>query len=285
MIRIIHILKELMRNLYRNPGTTLSSLLSLTLLFLLFDLFWVAAGTSEEFYRDLLSELQVEVYVHEDMPDSLMPLMEFDLSQINGVSKTVYISKEAARNDLIRMVGIDLLAGYDSTNPLPRSFVVNLNPDYLNIKDMQVIESNMASIDGVEQVYYSERWLSKAESARSLILKTGMALGILILVTALISSANNIRFMTRARASGFYQMKLLGAGKLFMALPFIIEGMFLGFISAASGWALIYYGKEEIEFNQFQLIFPSIEEIAIFCCGAALLGIISGYLGLRKVHR
>jgi len=44
MSRIAHILKELSRNLYRNPGTALGSFLSLTLLFLLFDLYWIAAG-------------------------------------------------------------------------------------------------------------------------------------------------------------------------------------------------------------------------------------------------
>ncbi len=285
MIRILYILKEFFRNLYRNPGTAFSSFLSLMLLFLLFDLFWVAAETSEEFYENLLSDMRMEIYVSEDMPDSLINIMEFNLNQIDGITAIKYISKEDARNELIRMVGIDLLAGYDTTNPLPRSFVLTIIPDKLTTADLDSITTQIATIDGVEQIYYSERWLKKAESARKIIFQIGLALGALILITAMISSANNIRFMTRARAVGFHQMRLLGAGKLFMGFPFIIEGMFLGIISAAAGWGILFYGRQKIEFNQFEIIFPSMENIILFCLGAGLLGIISGYLGLRKLQR
>lgn len=255
------------------------------LLFLLFDLFWVATKTSEEFYKNLLSDMRVEIYVNEDMPDSLISLMEFNLVQIDGVSTIKYTSKEDARNELIRMVGIDLLAGYENTNPLPRSFVLTITPDKLTSTDLDSITGQIVVIDGVEQVYYSERWLDKAESARKIIFKIGMALGGLILLTAMISSANNIRFMTRSRAVGFHQMRLLGAGKLFMGFPFLLEGMFLGIISAAAGWGILLYGSTKIEFNQFELIFPSVDNMILFCVGAGLLGIVSGYLGLRKLQR
>ncbi|MEA1981134.1 MAG: permease-like cell division protein FtsX [candidate division Zixibacteria bacterium] len=250
---------------------------------MLFDLFWVAVETSEGFYENLLSDMRMEIYVREDMPDSLIDIIEFNLNQIDGVSAIKYVSKEDARNELISMVGIDLLAGYETTNPLPRSFVLTIVPDKLTSKDLNDIEAHIVSIDGVEQVYYSQHWLGKVESARKIIFQIGMILGGLIFLTALISSANNLRFMTRFRAVGFYQMRLLGAGKLFMGFPFIIEGMFLGITSSVVGWGILYYGSQKIEFNQFELIFPSLDNIILFCVGAGLLGIISGYLGLRKL--
>ena len=76
MIRIMHILRELGKNIYRNPGTAFSALLSTTLLFLLFDFFWIAAGTSERFYQDLLSDLNMEVFISEDVPDSSLTSMD-----------------------------------------------------------------------------------------------------------------------------------------------------------------------------------------------------------------
>jgi len=47
MSRLGHIVSEQGRNLSRHLATSLGSLLSLTLLFLLFDLFWIAAATSD----------------------------------------------------------------------------------------------------------------------------------------------------------------------------------------------------------------------------------------------
>ena len=79
MSRIAHILKELSRNLYRNPGTALGSFLSLTLLFLLFDLYWIAAGSSERFYTRLLSELKMEVFISEETADSTLPATNVSL--------------------------------------------------------------------------------------------------------------------------------------------------------------------------------------------------------------
>ena len=80
-------------------------------------------------------------------------------------------------------------------------------------------------------------------------------------------------------------MRLLGAGKLFLALPFLIEGLLIGGLSAGAGWLLIFYGKQRIVFTQFDIVIPTVEEISIFCGAAALLGIISGYLGIRKLLR
>ena len=85
MIRLAYFSRELWRNLRRNIGTALASLLSLTLLFLLFDLFWIAAGTVDKFYRDLLSEVRVEVFVDESVTDDRLTQVSDQLRAIDGV--------------------------------------------------------------------------------------------------------------------------------------------------------------------------------------------------------
>jgi len=285
MSRFGHILKELSRNLYRNPGTALGSFLSLTLLFLLFDLYWIAAGSSERFYTRLLSELKMEVFISEETADSTLPAIEAAIAATEGVNGIEYISREKAREELSQLVGIDLLVGYDTLNPLPRSFVLDFSSDYLTTAEMAGIESEIRKQPDVSQVFYSKRWLQKAESTRKTILNFGMALGALILLTALISSVNGIRLSSRARAVGFHQMRLLGAGRFFLAVPFLIEGMLIGGLSAAAGWLLIFYARQKVTFTQFELVIPTVEEISIFCGATALLGIISGYLGIRKLLR
>ncbi|HVP07215.1 MAG TPA: hypothetical protein VMS71_05165, partial [Candidatus Acidoferrum sp.] len=65
MTRFGYLLKELWRTLYRHPGTALGSLLSLTLLYLLFDVFWLAAGTTNRYYAQLISDVRMEVYLKE----------------------------------------------------------------------------------------------------------------------------------------------------------------------------------------------------------------------------
>ncbi len=282
MTKLSHLLVELFRNIYRHPGTTASSFLSLTLMFLLFDLFWVSALTSEQFYQDLLRDIEMEVIVSEDFPDSSITQLESEVFTTEGIGQIKYVFRNEARETLRQMVGTDLLAGYDDINPLPRSFLLKFLPEYINIKSIKKIESEISQFSGVDTLYFGQQWLIKAESTKSIISKSGFLLGILILLTALISSANNIRFMARTRAVGFAQMRLLGAGELFISLPFLLEGFLFGGLSAVAGWVLLHYGKTQVQFNMFQLVFPTIEEQIIFCFLAATLGFISGYLGVRK---
>ena len=285
MTRTAYILRELGRNLYRNPGTAVGSFLSLMLLFLLFDLYWIAADTSDRFYTDLLSELRMEVFVAEDVADSTLSSMETSLATVEGVASVTFVSREMAREDLARMVGVDLLVGYDSLNPLPRSFVLTIKPDYLSVAEMAGIGTEIENRSDIALVYYSRRWLEKAESTRTTILNAGLVLGTLILLTALISSVNNIRLSSQARAVGFRQMRLLGAGRVFLALPFLLEGWLIGGLSATIGWLVIFYSRQEITFTQFELVIPAGQEIVIYCCATAFLGIISGLLGISKQLR
>ena len=285
MIRVQHILKEFLRNVYRNPGTTFGGFLSMALLLILFDLFWIAAGTSNRFYSDLISDLQMEVFVAEAAADSSLDITRKQLSSIAGGSSIEYISKDAAREQLTALVGVDLLVGYDTINPLPRSYLISFDNDFLTIENLAGAEAKILAVDGVSHVYYSKNWLEKAEKTKGVIRNVGMILGGVILLAVLISSANNMRLMSRARAVGFYQMRLQGAGGLFLAFPFLIEGFFIGGFSAAVGWLVIIYSKSKIDFTQLEIIFPSFDEILVFCALTSLLGIISGYLGIKKLLR
>jgi len=283
MIRINHILKELFRNIFRNPGTAFGALLSLTLLFLLFDIFWVAAGTSEQFYDDLLYDLQMEVFIAEDAEEISLSQTKEVLLRIEGIRSVTYVSKDAARQQLIDLIGVDLLVGYDSLNPLPRSWQLTFASEYQTRERLDAIEREINTFEDVSHVQYSRNWLEKAERTKSMILNIGMVLGLLILLTALFNSANNIRLMARARAVGFYQMRLIGAGKLFLALPFMLEGFLMSGISAAAGWGLLYYWKGKIEFTWLEIIFPAADDIIMFCLATAVLGVISGYFGIRRL--
>ena len=283
MTRIVFVLKELARSIYRQPGTVLASLVSTTLLILLFDLFWVVVGTSEKFYEDLLSDISMDVFLSEELPEADIEGLTASLENIEGVLAVTYISKDAAREELLRQVGTDLLVGYDSLNPLPRSFSLTFEPDFLNLSDMAEITARITPLPGVMEINYSRDWLEKVEETKTIILEIGLVLGLIIFLSAIISAANNIRLMTRTRVAGFQQMLLLGAGRMFIGLPFLIEGFIIGGAAAALSWLAVFYGYQRITFTRFEVVVPPINEIYLFCLATAVLGGISGYLGVRKL--
>jgi cell division transport system permease protein len=283
MTRIRFMIRETSRNLYRYPGAALGSLLSLTLIFFLFDIFWIGAGTSDKLYSDLLGQVQMQVFLNDSVADSTLTPIVSNITDVNGILSARFISREDARQELAEMLGADLLAGYDTLNPLPRSIIVELKPEAKNLASMVSIEQTLRGISNVSDVVYSKEWLAKAESTRLLVSRIGYILGLVILLTAVISSGNSIRLMTRARGGGYRQMLLLGAGKLFVSFPLIIEGALICLFAAGTGWLVIWYGSYKIVFSQFTVVLPPLLQIIEFCLAAALLGCISGFLGIRKL--
>ncbi len=283
MTRFAHVIKELGRNFIRHPGTAAASLLSLTLMFLLFDLFWIAAGTSEKFYRDLVSELQMELFIAEETSDAALPELHRSLEGVEGALTVQYVSRDDAREKLSQSVGSDLLIGYDSANPLPRSFVLTLTPELINGDDLARLAEELGARSEVREVAYSKAWLNKMETAREIVWNIGMVLGGLILAAALLSSTLSIRLITETRAVGFRQMRILGAGRALLTMPFLLEGLTIGGVAAVSGWALVAFAHQRVTLSKIEIIVPPLQDIAIFCGVAALLGLISGYLGIRKM--
>ncbi len=283
MTRLAHIVLELGRNLRRHPAISLGSLLSLTLLFLLFDLFWIAAGTSQQFYANLVAGVRMEAFVAENVPDSVLPDIQRELEGLDALDSVILITRDEARRRLAELVGTDLLVGYDSANPLPRSFVLTLEPDRLTTAATEEVEQQLKDMRPIQQVLYSRIWLAKAEKAHSLALQAGLILGGLILLTALISSANNIHLMTRVRAVGLEQMRILGAGRLFLAAPFLLESLIVSALAASTGWAVIHYSLNKITFTRFEIVVPPPGDVGIYIGACALLGLVSGYLGIRKL--
>lgn len=280
-----YVMREIIRNLYRYPGTLLGSFLSLVLIFFLFDLFWVGAGTANRIYSGLMTQVRMETFISESVPDSALAPLASTVNNIKGVAGVQFVSKDDAREQLTRMIGTDLLIGYDTLNPLPRSFTLTLDPAAVNLATMASIESELRSVPGIDDVTYSRTWLSKAESTQSLIRRLGFGLGVIILLTAVIISANSIRLMTRARATGVRQLLLLGAGRIFVAMPFLLEGFLMGGVAALAGWGVILYGYTSLSITQFEIVLPPTVQILEYCGGTALLGLVSGYLGLRRLLR
>ena len=285
MIKVAYVLKELVRNLGRHPTTSLASFLSLTLLFLLFDLFWIGAGTSREFYDDLISNVQMECFVAEIIADTTLPAIQDSLESIDGVLSTRLVSRQDARYELARLVGTDLMVGYDSINPLPRSFVMTLDPGFLTSSGLALIEQQVMTSLSIDQVHYSRDWLAKAETARKLVRSVGLALGALILLTALISSFGSIHLTTRVRAVGLNQLRTLGASKSFLAMPFLMESLIISALAAAAGWGAIWYTLQKISFTTIKLILPEPVEIVAYIGICAAIGLISGFLGIRRSLR
>ncbi len=281
MSKFGYILRKFFGNMVDRPMAGLGSILSLFLLFLLFNLIWITSITVNNYYDKIISDIDIEVFLDDAIPDSTITIIKEAIGSLDGIDSVDFISRDEARNKLNNMMGVDLLEGFES-NPLPRSMIISFETNYLNSDNLNMLNRDLQRMAGVTDIYYPSRWLVKAEYTKLIVSEILILLGIVIAVAVILNTIHFIVLSARTRSEELVQLQLLGAGPGFLALPYILEGIFYALAAAFAGWVVILYGVDLFSFRNIDIILPPPVEQFYFCLAGSLIGLIGGYLGIRR---
>ena len=281
MTRLIYIIKKFTRNIWDRPFAAIGSFLSLFLLFLMFIFAWIASLSAVRYYDNKISQIEIEIFLTEDVADSTIPAVLQAIQVLDGVDTALFISRESASKTLTELMGVDLLEGLDD-NPLPRSIILSFKPDYLNMENLAQLRGNLARMKGVDEIHFPSHWLEKAEHSKQMISDFLYLLGALILLAMVLNSIHSVILSARTRIEELTQLQLLGAGPVFLAVPFVLEGIFYALTASATGWLIMHYGAGNITFRDIEIVIPTPEKMTYFCLITGAVGMVSGYIGIRR---
>ncbi|MEW6016233.1 MAG: permease-like cell division protein FtsX [Candidatus Zixiibacteriota bacterium] len=278
MNRAFYVMGKMLTNLYRRPLASLGTFLSLTLLYLLLNLAWTASLSTGAYYARMISQIEVEAFLDDSVPDSTIALFVESLSKLDGVQTVVFVSKDEARARLTSLMGLDLMDGFEE-NPLPRSLVISFKENYLTSRSLEAFRNQLFNLQGVTEIFYAQRWLEKAEEARRLIGKIVLFLSIVIIIAVILNLIQSVRFSARNDRDEIAQIKLMGGGISLTSLPYVLEGLLLSLLSGIASWMLIHYSLGYVSIREVTIIYPASSEQYLFYLGAAALGLLAGFMG------
>ena len=281
MSKFGYILRKFFGNIIERPMAGLGSILSLFLLFLLFNLVWITSITINNYYDKIISEIEIEIFLDDMIPDSTITIIRETIGSLDGIEFIDYISRNEASRKLKDMMGVDLLEGFES-NPLPRSMIISFEPNFLNSENLNIFSRALHRMAGVTDIYYPSSWLMKAEHTKLIFSEILVLLGIVIAVAVILNIIHFIVLSARTRSEELIQLQLLGAGPAFLALPYIFEGIFYALAASFAGWVAILYAVDLFSFRNVDIILPLSVEQFYFCLAGSLIGLIGGYLGIRR---
>ena len=169
------------------------------------------------------------------------------IKKIDNVLSVEYISAEEG----LQSVKESMLAGQ-------AEYFDFLNEDYGNplsagakvtFKDLSRFDdtvSKISQIEGVDTVVSQSELAQKITSIRSGVSIAGIWIIAILLVIALVIVSNTIRITMYSRKLEIIIMKAVGATDAFIRLPFIVEGMIIGIISAVVSEGLVYFAYRMI---------------------------------------
>lgn len=234
-----YLFKEGVRNLWTNRLMSAASIGVLTACLLLVGASSMFSLNVRNMMNYVESQNEIVVFVEERATEEMLTSVKNDLEAIDNVDKITLVTKAEALEKRKKDFGDDafLLEDYtDENNPLLDSYVVTLHDIALlddTVREMQTIKYTY-SVSATKEVASAMVSLSNVVSVAGAIIVV-----ILIIVSAVIIS-NTIRLTIFNRRKEIHIMKCVGATDFFIKLPFIIEGILLGLISATLSYIVLW---------------------------------------------
>lgn len=235
--RFGYLIGEGFGNVFKNKKSTGASLMIMCATMIIFGIFLILTENINHFVSEVESAQGIQVFINNDATQEQIDEIEEKLRALDGISTTVYVSKEDALNQMKEKFGDkkDLLAGYEENNIFPASYVVTLT-DLTKSKEVQ---EKILTFDNIKKI------TSKDETVTTLInlangikIVTGIILILLIIISIFII-ANTIKLTVHARRKEISIMKYVGATNGFIRWPFIVEGMIIGVLASSISITLV----------------------------------------------
>ena len=234
MRTIFYLLREAWANIWTNRTTTVVAIFTTAftlacvgIFLLLYVNLRAAAGWLQE-------DIKIMVYLDDRAAGSTVADLEQQLRADRAVGALQFISKEQALGEFRAQFPSDshLLEGLGQ-NPLPASFVVTLTPPYRSPDAVKRWAERTAVLAGVEKVDYNQDWIDALSTIIRSIELVAIGIGLILSAAAVTIIANTIRLTLFARRDELAILRLIGATKAFIRIPYLLEGAVLGGLGSA----------------------------------------------------
>jgi cell division transport system permease protein len=233
------------------------------------------------------------VYLKENVSAAEEASLKNLFSRDSDIIEVKYISKELALKELRATLGANelILEGLNG-NPLPSSYELTLKSNLLDPERVKRKASLIQHMTGVEEVQYGEKWLSSLYTISKTMKVGSIIVGGAIFIAITFITYSTIKIFFYRRKEEIETLKLLGATRIFIRLPFLLEGFIIGLLGGIVS-SLVIFGifsftsLRVIEFlpsvRLFMASFPYQVYIIVPLAGAAV-SVIGSLIAVGKIR-
>ena len=278
-------IKEAFKSIGRAKYSFLLTLISLTIAVILIEASIMALQLSNIFQNKLKNNINISIFIKDPFTAKDIENYNSILNEKEFIKSIKFVSKEEAALNFIEETGEDFrdILNY---NPLPASFVVQLNTEAVSKDSLDYVMSSLTKLAFVEEVIFRNKFvyrlLSYLDAGKNyLFIITGLLIFIAVYLVY-----STIKLITNTRMIELETMKLVGAKLSTIKMPLLLNGLFTGLLASIISIAIYYFVS--IQVNQYLLIEKFINAnkyfylISLFTIGPTLCLIVTLF-ALRKL--
>ncbi|RJQ54013.1 MAG: ABC transporter permease [Nitrospiraceae bacterium] len=235
----------------------------------------------------------VVVYLDEDISREGEEILKNHFLQDADIEEVKYISKEDAFQEIKRTLGSNaMILDVFRESPLPSSFELKLKNALQDPSRIKEKVGQLQKMEGVHEAQYGEKWLSSLNTIAKTIKIGSIVFGTAIFIAVTFITYSTIKIFLHRRKEEIETLKLLGASRSFIRLPYLMEGFFIGTMGGVlsslailGSYSFIMYKMVEfmpaIKFVMSSL--PSMIYLVI-PLGGAVMSLTGSFIAIGKIR-
>ena len=253
-MRVRTVASEAALGLRRNLVMTIAAVVTTAVSLAFVGTALLVRGTVGEIRDIFYTQIEISIFLDEEVTDPQRQEVNRVLGGLPLVETVVYESKAEAyrRFQLQFQDQPDLLANV-TQEALPESYRVKLTDP----TQYDVVAGAVNGLPGVGEVVDYREFLDDLFRILDGLRNAAVATALVQLVAAILLIGNTVRVAAFSRRRETGVMRLVGATRLYIQLPFLIEGVVAGLVGAGLAIGLLFAGKQFVLDGTLRPLFRS----------------------------
>ncbi len=237
----IYCIRSGFKNIFHNKLFSAASTATISACIFLFCLFFAILTNVQNMAKTAETTVGITVFFDDDATEEEIKTIGHEIETRDEIKSWNYTSAEDAWKEFKSDYFHDnelMARAFAEDNPLAgsQSYEIFLN----NIADQQDIVDWLYSFDAVRQINYSSAAIEGLSSLEHLISSLSAVIISVLLAVSVFLISNTISVAAQFRRKENEIMKMIGATNFMIRLPFLVEGVVLGFAGAVIPLVGIY---------------------------------------------
>lgn len=224
--------QEAVVSLSRARWTLLLSIATIAVAFAMLGAFRVVSSTVARVAGSWSQSAEMSVYLDDVVSETERTAIRQKLTAEPSVAEVTLVTKEEAQARFgaeFPELG-DVTKSLDA-NPFPAAFEVRLSEQGMS-DGAQALATAVATLPGVADVRYDQRWLARLMAVLTALRTAGWAAALALVLGAATTVVAVVRLSFEARRDEIGIMALVGAPVAYIRGPFVMEGAIQGALGA-----------------------------------------------------
>jgi cell division transport system permease protein len=284
-MQLRYVLKEGFSGFKRAKLSMFAAVFTICVSLLLLSFFAILFLNANSVVNSLREKVEMEAFLNDQLSNDKITEVKGLVEMLDGIREVHYVSKEEAAKIFQQEFGEDIFKILNF-NPLPASLKIFLKEGYKTAKHAESIVYQIKSLKGVDDVIYRKQLLEMLDERAMLFLWITLGVGIFITLSSVILVANTIRLAIYAKRKIIQTMKLIGATRGFIRLPFLLEGFLQGLlgglIAAGIVFVLFNYLEQWLTVSLSQFVYVQPYYYSIIVGVGCVLGLFGSMISVRR---